>query len=254
MSCEKTGPYPLKREPTPEQQEHEKSLAHLADQNMEARKSLVERVARDRHFSHVHELDGIKSDEFPGLLEQAIEDYASGKFFLEELSLFFEVDPRLSTTVYALRQQWIEDYDLKTVPEFMLLDQIMLAYFQAIRLNKEVAKMLSLTEESLYMYDTPMAKLQSYRRIDNKFDHFVAKEHIKQLQDSLLPFIERFNQMFLRNLRALRELKEHPININIGQAGQVNLAEQQVNIQPKKASPRKSHGSRKKIISRKRGS
>ena len=45
-----------------------------------------------------------------------------------------------------------------------------------------------------------------------------------------MPLIERFNQMFLRNLKALRELKVSPINVNIGQAGQVNVAQQQVNV------------------------
>ena len=42
--------------------------------------------------------------------------------------------------------------------------------------------------------------------------------------------MERFNQMFLRNLRALRELKGAAVQVNIGQAGQVNLGKQQVNV------------------------
>ena len=36
--------------------------------------------------------------------------------------------------------------------------------------------------------------------------------------------------MFLRNLKALRDLKTMPVNVNIAQAGQVNVAQQQVNL------------------------
>ena len=53
------------------------------------------------------------------------------------------------------------------------------------------------------------------------------------MQDALLPQVDRFNQMFLRNLKALRDLKTMPVNVNIAQAGQVNVAQRQVNITDK---------------------
>ena len=37
--------------------------------------------------------------------------------------------------------------------------------------------------------------------------------------------------MFLRNLKAMRELKASPISVNIGQAAQVNVAQQQLNVE-----------------------
>ena len=114
--------------------------------------------------------------------------------------------------------------------------------------------MLSLTEESLYAYDKPFARLQSYNHIDNKFDHFVAQEHIKRLQDTLIPLTDRCNQMFLRDLRALRELKANPVNINIGQGAQLNLAQQQVNIQQQKGASKESPNTRKGRTGRKRAS
>lgn len=42
--------------------------------------------------------------------------------------------------------------------------------------------------------------------------------------------MEGFDKMFLRNPKALREMKVHPIQVNIGQAGNVNVAERQVNV------------------------
>ena len=41
---------------------------------------------------------------------------------------------------------------------------------------------------------------------------------------------EQVGQIPLRNLRAMRELKANPVNINIRRAGQVNVARQQVNV------------------------
>jgi len=158
------------------------------------------------------------------------EAYLNGRFFLRNLGLFYEVHPDLSLAIFNLRQEWIRQYDLRTVPELLLLDQAMLAYFQVIRMNKEVANMLSITESNLFFADPPAIKIKKENRLNNEFDGFVAEDAIKQLQERIMLIMERFNQMFLRNLRALRELKAHPISVSIGQAGQVNVGQQQVNV------------------------
>ena len=254
MNPEESKPNSSKTQLSGELNYFQKTMARLGEQNIEARKSLVEDVARNAHFSHLDELSGRRPEDFPGLLEQVTEGYLNGRFFLEQMSLFYEVSPSLSLTVYMLRQQWVKDYDLNTVPEFMILDQAVLAYFHVVRLNKEVANMLSLTEHSLYSCDKPFAKLQTYHRINNNFDHFEAEEHIRKLQNILLPFTDRFNVMFLRNLRVLRELKNNPVNINIGQGGQLNLAQQQVNIQQQKKASGKRPNSKKAMTRKKRAS
>ena len=51
-----------------------------------------------------------------------------------------------------------------------------------------------------------------------------------------MPMVERFNQMFLRDLQA------NPININIQQADQVNVAQQQVNVHGGETDPGISQG------------
>jgi hypothetical protein len=207
-----------------------KKLAVLAHLNMEARRGLVECEARRRAFEHLHEEIGTAPENYPAILEGVTESYLDGTFFLRQMGLFYEVSPGLSLTVYNLRQEWIRQYNLTTVPELMLLDQAMLGYFHAIRLNKQIADMLSLTESGLFYPEAPHVKIKKENRLNNEFDGFVAEDAIKQLQERLMPLMERFNQMFLRNLRVLRELKTHPININIGQAEQVNVGQQQVNL------------------------
>lgn len=197
----------------------------------DARRSLIEKVMADRAYRYKDRnlLDDMKGHT--EVFENAAQGYIDGRFFLVEMSLFLEVSRPLAFVVYSLRQEMIRQYDLRTVPELMLLDQLMIAYFQVVRLNKEVANLMSLAQTELYG-DEPWIKVARHRDL-RQFDGLQAEEAVKRLQDALLPQVDRFNQMFLRNLKALRELKTMPININIGQAGQVNVAQQQVNVSDK---------------------
>ncbi len=204
--------------------------ARLARQTREARKGLVEEVARRRAFEHLHEEIGTAPDKFPELYDWIAESYENGRFFLRNLALYYEVSPDLSMLVFHLRQQWIADYGLTTTPELMVLDQAMLAYMHVLRANKQIASMFSLTENLLFYPEAPHVKIKQTNGLDRTFDGYVAEDAIKQLQDRLMPIIERFNRMFLRNLAALRELQAGPLNINIAQVGQVNVGGQQVNM------------------------
>ena len=56
-------------------------------------------------------------------------DYIDGKFFLNHIGLWLEVTPVLAITVFNLRREWIKQYELTSVPEILLVDQAMLAYF-----------------------------------------------------------------------------------------------------------------------------
>ena len=208
----------------------QQKMAGLAAQNHEARQGLVQQVARERAFRHLDKDVGRNPERHAEALAEISESYLDGSFFLRNLSLFYDVSPELSLVVYNLRQEWIQQYDLTTVPELMLVDQAMLGYLHAIRLNKQIADMMALTEIELFYPESPAVKIKKDRGLNNEFDGFVAEDAIKKLQERLMPLMDRFNQMFLRNLRALRELKTHPVNINIGQAGQVNVGQQQINV------------------------
>ena len=197
--------------------------AELAEAGLEARRNLIERVARERAFQHLDEAMGRRPEDFAEIFDRVAEGYLSGRFFLSELSLFYEVSPELSLTVFELRREWIRQYELRTIPELMLLDQAMLAYFHTVRMNKESAKMLSLTEEALYLGEFPAARLGCDEPTDSQDDQEAGAEHVRRLQQALIPMIDRFNVMFLRNLRVLRELKSEQIQIHIRQTAQVKL-------------------------------
>jgi hypothetical protein len=50
--------------------------------------------------------------------------------------------------------------------------------------------------------------------------------------------VERFHRLFVRSLRALRELRRHPLAVVVQGAGQVNIGERQVNVAPGGEKPR----------------
>ena len=190
---------------------------------------MVEEEARRRAFRHLDQLNGRKPEDLSNILDEAVEEYLNGRFFLRELSLFYEVSPHLAMTIFNLRQTWIQQYDLRTVPELLLVDQAMLAYFHVIRANKKIGDLFSLLESSMFMYDSPLESVFT-RPKGKHVVSYVGSEYIEKMQEAMLPLLERLNAVFLRNLRALRELRADPVQINIGQAEQVNVAQQQVNL------------------------
>ena len=209
--------------------EWEEKRVAMTRQTQEARRGLIETEARRRAFRHLDEVNGRKPEDPPDILDEAVEQYLNGRFFLRELSLFYEVNPHLAMTVFHLRQVWIRQYDLKTVPELLLLDQAMLAYLHVIRTNKKIADLFSLLEDSMFMYDSPLESVAA-RPKGKHVVSYVGPEYIEKMQQAMLPILDRFNVMFLRNLKALRELRADPIQVNIGRAGQVNVGGQQVNV------------------------
>ena len=200
-------------------------LRKLRSQTVEARRALSARVDRDRQFKELMDATGRRLD-VAGLMESSIADYVSGKFFLHNIGLWLEVTPNLAMTVFVLRREWIEQYEITSVPEMLLLDMALLGYFHTVRLNKQLGDCESLIDSELFAFDPPSPKFNETYRCEG----LAVEDRMKELQTHTLPVIERFNGMFLRNLRALRELKESPIRVNIQQANQVNVGQKQVNV------------------------
>lgn len=148
----------------------------LAACGREARQRLIESVDRERLFQHMDAKGGACAN-LREQFEKVAEEYDSGEFFARELGLFFEVAPTLSLTLLHLRQRWIEEYHMKSVQEMMLVDMTLMSYFQAVRANREAAKLLSLMEESLFREEEPA------ERFDVKLDLAKAEEDMKEELD-----------------------------------------------------------------------
>ena len=54
-----------------------------------------------------------------------------------------------------------------------------------------------------------------------------------RLSEVLQPALDQYNRMFIRNLKALRDLRRGNIQLNIGNIGQMNIGDKQINVDKK---------------------
>jgi hypothetical protein len=114
-------------------------------------------------------------------------------------------------SIQPLRKKFIEEYKIKTVPEHMLLDRIMFAYFRATQLDSWINSIFG--KGSVERFG-----MELYRVLED------AKEKVER--------------QLVRNLEALKRLKMPPLNLNIRRADNVNVADkQQVNISQGSGGP-----------------
>ena len=177
---------------------------------------------------------GITSqEEFDEKCREAVEDYRSGNFFLERIGRYREIDVPLTTVLLNLRAQWIREYELKTAPELMLLDMALSSYYHFLRLNEAVNNIMANSEWDYFALDVPQVLRDSYGdpMSDKRQNRFAAEDFAHRLVEVLQPVLDQYNRMFIRNLKALRDLRRGNILLNIGNVGQVNIGDKQINVE-----------------------
>jgi hypothetical protein len=88
------------------------------------------------------------------------------------------------------------------------------------------------SEHELFGLDEPRVKYDERWRPQG----WLVQDYLQRLSEELFPQLDRLNRMFLRNLKALRDLKRANVELHIGQ---VNIGKRQVNIAaPPRRRPR----------------
>jgi hypothetical protein len=117
-------------------------------------------------------------------------------------------------SIQPLRKRFIKEYDIKTIPEHMLLDRIMFGYLRATQLDSWINSIFSKGSVDKF-------GMESYRILES------AKEKVER--------------QLVRNLEALMRLKLPPLNLSIRHVDNMNLAnKQQVNIYQKDGKEQKA--------------
>ena len=163
----------------------------------------------------------------------AAEEYRSGNFFMERIGRYRAVDFPLVATLLNLRRQWIEEYEIKTAPEFILLDMALTSYWHFLRLNEAVGNIMASIEWQWFALDPPqiVRDKYGYPLEGKRNDGLVAENFAHRLVEVLQPTLDQFNRMFIRNLKAMRDLKRGNIKLNIGNVGQMNIGDKQINLE-----------------------
>jgi hypothetical protein len=169
-------------------------------------------------------------EEWQATCEDAAKRYRSGRFLLERLGAERFLDPQLMATLWQLRQGLLEEYGAASPTVTMFVDLALMAYANALRVQGRMGDLALVIDHELFAEDSLKVKLR--QQYGPHFDGFAVEEQLRRLREQLLPLFERVNRQLLQNLQGLQ--RGHPASspmVAIGQARNVNVAQQQVHIQ-----------------------
>lgn len=214
--------------PTPEERETiiDKKIAVIKQRSIQEKRKGSLQFKRSMEWSGIFDQAGLEKK-----IKEADEEYRNGNFFLERIGRYRDVDTELTMTVLSQRNEWIMQYDIKTVPEFILLDMAMVSYFHFTRLNQAINNIMASIEWDIFALDAPAFDRTRFGiRFGEKRDRAISEELARRLQEVLEPILERYNRMYIRNVKALRDLRRGNIQLNIGNVGQMNIGDKQINV------------------------
>jgi hypothetical protein len=169
-------------------------------------------------------------EEWQAACEDARKRYQSGRFLIERLGAERFLEPQLMATLWQLRQGLLEEYGTASPAMMMVIDLTVMTYANALRIQGWIGDLALVIEQELFGEGSLKVKLR--QQFGTQFDGFAVEEHLRRLREQLLPLCERVNRQLLSNLQGLRQGRPGALpTVAIGQARQVNVAQQQVNIQ-----------------------
>src|SRR6266851_2194096 len=149
------------------------------------------------------------------------EQYASGQFLLERLGAERYLDPKLMVTLLSLRQRLIAEWGITTAAEMMLVDLAVLNYYHALRVQGWIGDSALHIEREFFGQD---ALAENGQRPGRRPGRSCIAEDVRRLSEQFMPLLDRANRMFIRNLKAIKELRQGLVPaIAIGRAEQVTV-------------------------------
>jgi hypothetical protein len=101
-----------------------------------------------------------------------------------------------------------------------------------LRVEGWIGDLALVIEQKLFGEDALKVKLR--QQYGSQINEFAVEEALQRLKEQLLPLFERANRQLLSNIQGLWQGRPGVLPaVAIGRAGQVNVAQQQVNLQQK---------------------
>jgi hypothetical protein len=210
--------------------EEDRALEEAGNAHRAERQQRVTQLHRDAR-AVFRAMEGWQRVTTPEAWEQtcleAGKDYRSGRFLIEQLGARRHLDPELTATLWGLRQQLVAEGS-GSAAETMLADLAVTSYYNTLRIQQWIGNLALATEREFYGEEGPSAR---FERRHERVEGLVVERQLERMGEELLPLLERANRMLLRNLKALADLGHGPSPaVAIGQARQVNVGAQQVNV------------------------
>jgi hypothetical protein len=141
-------------------------------------------------------------------------------------------------TILLIRKKMIEDLQIESAAEFMLMDAALMANYNGIKLQRMFGDLATQVERELFHDDSLSVNLKEGGNLE--VANFKVEAMLNRASDKLMNLIDRTNKIMIRNIKAIRDLKSGTLSIR---AEQVNIAQQQVNQVVKDNKMRGSLGS-----------
>src|SRR5437879_12170727 len=87
----------------------------------------------------------------------------------------------------------------------MLTDLAVLSYYHVFRVQGWIGDLATIIEGEFFGRDAPVSRFGSKRQ------ELLVEEHVRRLGEQLLPLLDRASRMMLRNLKALKEVRQGPV-------------------------------------------
>jgi DNA-binding winged helix-turn-helix (wHTH) protein len=157
----------------------------------------------------------------PGLLARPAENEPQGarttrgaepgSFLINRLGAAGAIDPDLAAVLMELQQRLIDDYGDSAVAR-TLIDQVIAAYQDFIRLTGWIAHLSLMVEHELFHGEGGGTGRQAniVHANENRIDEPSAEQHLAQLSEHLLPLVERRGASVRELLGALEEFHSRP--------------------------------------------
>jgi hypothetical protein len=166
------------------------------------------------------------------IVEKAEDDIESGQFLIDRLGADHYLDPELMAALLILRRRLIDEFGAESAVDIMLIDVAILSYYHTLRINGWIGNVSTMLEDDFFRKEglSVIVDGRSQSAWNTKIKGLRVVELAERLGEQLMPLLDRSNRMMLRNLKAVQARRQAPVpGVNIGQAGQVNVAAVQSN-------------------------
>ena len=145
-------------------------------------------------------------------------DYASGQFLIQRLGADRQLDLPLVATLTMLRRELLDGIENPSAGDKMMADGAVLAYRNLLRVQAWIGSTSLVVQPELFGQE-PLVASHGYA------ESMVIERRVEQLQQNLMPLLDRAQRMMIRALDRLEARRSGKSigNISISSAGQVNV-------------------------------
>jgi len=144
-------------------------------------------------------------------LKGTLDNYRSGRALMEHMGADRLVDPATTGMLLAIRRGLIEETGASTISEYVLIDMVVMAFANAMRLQSIIGNTALILEGEMFGQPILRAKWRkAYGGWPENIQGLAVEEHVRRLGEQIMPLVERFHRMGREGIEALNRMRQAP--------------------------------------------